>query len=257
MPIYNDARFIRQALRSLLNQDWPSIEIVVSDNASTDGTEAIVREYPVRYLRQPDHVSAAENFARAFRETNGSHFMWAAGHDLWSPNYVTECLRWLLEYPGRVLAFPETRLIDADGREQGIMPATPNDLSDVSALARYRRLVWEMENGNMIYGLIRRDALERTSLGKAVTGADHLILAELALQGPFQRAYGAIFYRRLDDDSDVERPLRRARDMGLRAPDYRALRDEHLRAVAGLSVVDRLRARRATRLAFRARFGVT
>lgn len=181
--------------------------------------------------------------------------LWAADHDLWSPNYISRSLWWLNEYPGRVLAFPDTTLIDADGQEVGPMPATPADLADNDALTRYRRLIWRMHNGNMIYGLIVRDALERTSLGQPMIGPDHLILAELALQGPFQRAYGARFYRREWRDVATEQD-RRTEALGIASPDYRVLRDAHLRAVrrSSLGLLEKAAAYLDTRRCFRARF---
>lgn len=260
LPTRNGARFLAESLTSLCAQDYPHLEIVVSDNASDDGTAEIVQGWPdprVRYVRQPEPVGAMENFARALRATSAPYFMWAADHDLWSPNYVSASLRWLSEYPGRVLAYPETTLIDVAGQPLEEMPATPADLCEPSALARYRRLVWEFHNGNMIYGLIRRSALERTSVGLPVIGGDMLILAELALQGPFQQAYGARFYRRdtRPDETDDEQMERRVRDLRAEGG-YRALRDAHLAAVSrsGLGWLDKRRAERQTRKVFAARF---
>jgi glycosyltransferase involved in cell wall biosynthesis len=260
LPTYNGARFLRESIQSLLAQDYPNMEIVVSDNASTDETEHIVRGYPVRYIRQPEHVHAAENFRRVFEATSGPYFMWAGDHDLWSPNYLTASVRWLEEYPGRVLAFAETVEIDADGSEVGPMPSTPDDMTDQSALARYRRLVWGTVNGNMIYGLIRRAALERTTVGRPLIGADHLVLAELALQGPFQLAYGARFYRREWRAETADQAIvRRIAAMGLGRADYRVLRAGHLEAVRRaptLTIGQKVVAYLDTIRCFRVRFGV-
>lgn len=263
MPTYNGERFIAQALDSLLAQDDGDFELVVSDNASTDRTGEIVRAYAarderIRYIRQPVTVGAAENFRRAFAATTGSRFMWAADHDLWSPNYLSASMRWLAEYPGTVLAFPETVIIDADGVETDRPPSTPPYLSDQSALRRYRRLMWKLVWGNMIYGLIRREALERTTIGRPLIGADHLVLAELALQGPFQQAVDATFYRREWRDETTEAKQAR-RIAALQAVGgYRALRNAHLGAVARseLSLAEKGAAAVDTVRCFRSRFGV-
>ena len=69
MPTYNGARYLAQSLDSLLAQDYPNWELVISDNCSTDGTEAIARSYAaqhpqIRYVRSPLNRGAAANFNR-------------------------------------------------------------------------------------------------------------------------------------------------------------------------------------------------
>jgi glycosyltransferase involved in cell wall biosynthesis len=260
LPTYDGARFIRASIESLLAQDYPDLEIIVSDNASTDETESIVRSYPVKYIKQPDHINVAENFRKVFAATTGAYFMWAGDHDLWSPNLISTAAEALDRRASVVLAYCPTIQIDADGNEVGPMPSTPADVAARTAFARYRRLIWEMDNGNMIYGLIRRAALERTTIGRPLIGADHLVLAELALQGPFQFAPGAQFYRReWRNETDEQASVRRSTEMMLERPDYHALRNGHLQAVRrtqSLSIIEKVAAYLDTIRCFRVRFGV-
>lgn len=67
MPVYNGEKFIREALDSLLAQTYTDFELIISDNASTDDTEAICQEYTakdtrVRYVRQAENKGPAANF---------------------------------------------------------------------------------------------------------------------------------------------------------------------------------------------------
>ncbi|WNC86000.1 glycosyltransferase family 2 protein [Thermosynechococcus sp. QKsg1] len=83
MPVYNGAKFIREALDSLLAQTFTDFELIISDNASTDETEAICREYAakdkrIRYVRQAQNLGAAANFKYVLDEARGEYFMWAA-----------------------------------------------------------------------------------------------------------------------------------------------------------------------------------
>ena len=69
VPVYNGERFIRQTLDSLVDQSFKDLEIVISDNASTDGTAAICEEYArrddrIRYVRNERNVGLAKNFNR-------------------------------------------------------------------------------------------------------------------------------------------------------------------------------------------------
>src|SRR5438477_4054133 len=120
LPVYNGEAHLEQALRALQAQTHPALEIVISDNASTDHTEQICRaaakEDPrVRYHRQPVNLGAMANFRRVFELARGDLFFWAGHHDLWSPTFAAACGAALEAHPDAVLAYPEMRYIDVDG----------------------------------------------------------------------------------------------------------------------------------------------
>src|SRR5215208_7074722 len=69
MPLYNAARYLRLALEALLRQDYPHFELLIADNASTDETGDICREYATRdariqYYRNPLTVDVLANYNR-------------------------------------------------------------------------------------------------------------------------------------------------------------------------------------------------
>lgn len=93
MPVYNGEPFIKEALDSLLTQTFTDFELIISDNASTDGTEAICREYAakdkrIRYIRQTENRGATANFQFVLDEAVGEYFMWAAHDDRWTKDYL-------------------------------------------------------------------------------------------------------------------------------------------------------------------------
>lgn len=95
MPVYNGAKYIREALDSLLAQTFTDFELIISDNASTDGTQAICEEYAqrypkIRYVRQSKNKGATENFRFVLGCANADLFMWAAYDDLWAPHYLMD-----------------------------------------------------------------------------------------------------------------------------------------------------------------------
>lgn len=107
MPVYNGVTTIRAALDSLLAQTFEDFAIVISDNGSCDGTEAICREYEaydkrIRYVRQPSNLGAAMNFRFVLFEARTPLFMWAAADDLWSPVFVAAHVAVLEQNPGVV-----------------------------------------------------------------------------------------------------------------------------------------------------------
>ncbi len=274
MPTYNGARYLAQSLDSLLNQDYPNWELVISDNCSTDETEAIARSYAqqfdrIRYVRQETNAGAAANFNRVLGLAQGTYFMWAADHDLWGAGLVSRCVAALEGNPAAVLAYPESLLIDEDGTAIEEMD-DQIDLGQPSALDRYKRLIWRLENCNMIYGVARREALDATGGFADVFGADHVVLAQLVLRGPILRVGGHLYLRRQNrppETADEDRQRRLADLNPSKASDraampasllYRACRDLHVRAVreSSLSFTEKLNGTLATLACFYQRFGI-
>src|SRR5690242_5362454 len=91
LPVYNGADHLALALDSLLAQDYAAIEVIISDNASTDGTRALCEAYTrrdprVRYTRNDTNIGPNANFLRVLELASCDHFMWAAHDDVWSPD---------------------------------------------------------------------------------------------------------------------------------------------------------------------------
>jgi glycosyltransferase involved in cell wall biosynthesis len=203
LPTYNGERYIREALDSLLAQDYPNLEILISDNASTDGTWEIVQGYAhrdgrVRVVRQERNIGAMANFNFVFLQSAGPFFMWAADDDRWEPSYVSACLRALQATTAAVLACTKIRFINEGG--ESIESATSRhdnpDLSSPSTGQRIRLLL-SRDAWYQLYGLTRRESLARTRLGTNAYGADVVLLVELALQGPFVLVPEVLFHYRL------------------------------------------------------------
>lgn len=97
MPVYNGESFIHEALNSLLAQSFADFELIISDNGSTDATEAICKEYAakdtrIRYVRQSENRGAFANFQFVLDEAVGEYFMWAAADDRWSNLFINTCV---------------------------------------------------------------------------------------------------------------------------------------------------------------------
>lgn len=101
IPVFNGERFINQALDTLRAQTYDNLELVISDNASTDSTGEICREYAskdrrIKYFRNPVNIGLCKNFRRAVTLATGEYFMWAAADDLKSPTAVEPCVQAIL-----------------------------------------------------------------------------------------------------------------------------------------------------------------
>jgi glycosyltransferase involved in cell wall biosynthesis len=199
LPVHNGERFLAEALESLLAQTYESFELVVSDNASTDGTEAICRDYAarderMRYVRREENRGAAWNFNAVVRETSGQYFRWAAADDVSAPTCVERCVAALEDSPRAVLAYPRCALIDEHGAVMEELSGF--DLRQEEPYKRLAALVRQVGWGNAAFGVVRRDALMRTRLLGSFPSADFVLFAELAMLGEIHELPEVLFFRR-------------------------------------------------------------
>jgi glycosyltransferase involved in cell wall biosynthesis len=275
MPTYNGAKHLAQSLDSLLAQDYPNCELLISDNCSTDETEEIARGYAARfervhYLRHETNRGAAANFNHVLGRARGTYFMWAADHDLWATTFVSRCVALLEENPKSVLAHSETMLTSMDGRPIEVMDDRI-ELKDESALSRYERLIWNIGACNMVYGVSRTEPFRRAGGFADVFGPDLLLLARLVLEGTVERIEEPLYFRRQNraEATSEEERVRILVDLNPAAAaersrvsyehQMRELRDAHLEALksaTALSARERLEAAVATLACYRRRFGV-
>jgi glycosyltransferase involved in cell wall biosynthesis len=200
VPVYNGERFLPRALDSLLAQSLADFELIISDNASTDGTPAICREYArrdrrVRYVRQPVNIGAPRNWNAVVHEARGTYFKWASASDYCAPQMLERCVRQMQADPGIALCQGLTQLVDADekpievyGGDVVSNEARPSD--------RFARVAWLLALNNAQCGVIRLDLLRRTRLDRLYPGGDVALMAELALYGRFHVIPEVLLYRR-------------------------------------------------------------
>jgi glycosyltransferase involved in cell wall biosynthesis len=202
--VYNGARYLSQCLDSLLAQTYPDLEILISDNASTDGTEDICRVYcerdeRVRYYRQPRNLGLAGNYRFLVEAAGGELFKWAAYDDVCAPEFVERCVAALDRSPTDVLAYPTTRFIDDAGELMSRPDFSVRWRNHPRALGRLDDILADTNRAfcKWQFGLIRRDALQRTGLIGNFDGSDLVFVFELAVLGGFARVDEPLFYLRI------------------------------------------------------------
>jgi glycosyltransferase involved in cell wall biosynthesis len=201
VPVRNGARFLGQTLDSLLGQTYRDFELIISDNASTDETEAICRDFAsqdgrIRYYRVTQDLGLAYNYNFLFKQARGEYFKWAAADDLCEPEYVARCLDVLESDRATVLAYTKTRFIDET--QNPVTIHDPGfDLHSSEASERLRYVIYAGNWVNAIYGVIRSAALTKTQLLPPYPGGDYTLLGDLAVAGKFVEVPQALFLRRL------------------------------------------------------------
>jgi glycosyltransferase involved in cell wall biosynthesis len=184
LPVYNGEEYLAESLDALLGQTYTDFELIISDNASTDGTAEICRRYEL--------------------------FKWASNDDLYARDLVERCVDALDKYPDVVLAHSWTAKVDGSGN---VTEAFEYPLTTASPRApeRFRSILFD-SGGDDDYGIVRIDVLRRTAMKESYHHADHTIIAELGLHGPFYQVPDWLYFRR-DHPERAERacPTMRSR----------------------------------------------
>jgi glycosyltransferase involved in cell wall biosynthesis len=201
LPVYNGEQFLAVAIESILGQSLGDLELIISDNASTDDTARIARQYAekdrrVRYLRQAHNVGVNRNYNFALLHARGSFFKWISSSDYCAPTLLAKCCDVLSRDPGAILCFAQTRFVDEQGRELAVSPV------DFAVLAgdpvqRFEDVCVRLSiNSPLNAGVIRTAALRRTGPMGSYRSADAVLMAALALQGRFVLLPEVLFFRR-------------------------------------------------------------
>ena len=164
LPVYNGMPHLRAAVDTLLAQTYPNVEIIISDNASTDGTgefcRALAEVHPrVKYFRNPQNIGPAANFRRVLERARGELFMWASHDDKWNTTFVAALAATLATAPTAVLATPAVFHIREDDTFCSEPPDRPaRGESRVANL----KLLYQDHAASWIFGLWRTDWVRST-----------------------------------------------------------------------------------------------
>ncbi len=197
VPVYNGEKGLARALDSLREQDYPNLEIVVSDNASTDETPEICAEYVrrdprVKYSRSPENRGSFWNFNRVVELSSGKYFMWAAHDDRRAPAYVRKCVEVLEADPAAVLCHSHTEL-RCEGYANTLCTATLETIDGINDPVERYKMVLRTFPQVAVYGLMRLEAVRKTLLFEKHLATDQAFVQELALYGSFRQVPEIMF----------------------------------------------------------------
>jgi glycosyltransferase involved in cell wall biosynthesis len=190
MPVYNGQKYLRDALQSIVGQTYRNFELVICDNASSDNTETICREFAarderIRYVRNPTNLGAHPNYNRTFELTSGKYFKWVPHDDVLDPRYLEACVAALERHPEAVLCQSDLDFIDGCGKHIGVCGTDLVEAHAPQVRTRFAAATLNAHNCYEVMGLYRRSTLETSMLLKSFHGADRALIAQLTLRGPF------------------------------------------------------------------------
>lgn len=152
-PSFNQAPYLEQTIRSVLDQDHPDLEYIIIDGGSTDGSADIIRRYQDRlawWVTEPDR-GQTDAINKGFARATGEILAWLNSDDTYEPGAVREAAEFLAANPEIGMVYGEANFIDAEGRVIGRFNARQTDYDRLMRGAVYipqqaaffRRSIWK------------------------------------------------------------------------------------------------------------------
>jgi len=209
MPVFNLEACVARAIESVLAQTFGELELIVSDNGSTDGTEAICRRYAardarIRYTRQAPAISGFDNFRYVLDTARAPYFMWLPADDFVLPGLLARAVAVLDARPDVVSCVPRVEFLERDGTRR----RAPGTFALMSALDDNLRLfLHDPMDNSRFYGLVRRDALRRVLPARGYHAFDWVVSVGLLLAGKHWELDEVLLVREANDPDKYTRMI--------------------------------------------------
>lgn len=198
IPTYNRAHLLARSILSAQQQTHKNIEIIISDNNSSDDTESVCRNLAandnrIHYFRQSRNIGGTENFNWLLSRGNGAYFMWLGDDDWIDINYVESCLSTLNGDPS--LAFASGQPIYYKGSTQQFIGRIFN-VADTKTEHRISNYLFRVMDNGVFYGVYRRRSIQELRLPDKFAG-DWFFLCDVLTFGGFRMIEDARVHREL------------------------------------------------------------
>jgi glycosyltransferase involved in cell wall biosynthesis len=203
IPVRNGARTLESVVRSVLSQDYERLELVISDNASTDRTEELCRDLAstdnrIVYHRQPQNVGLLNNFIHVIRLAKGTFFRWVGDDDWLAPRYVSRCLEAFANDSRLILVTTQMDYTGPDGVRY-THPYHGTALRSDDPIERLKEFAALLVYGMVIdplYGLMRREPVVAIARRNHIC-EDQVFATKLLLMAPWDHVPEVLAHRHL------------------------------------------------------------
>ena len=189
IPTYNRAKGLERTLNCILNQSYTNLEVIVSDNCSTDPEvsevikKSATQDSRVTFYIQGKNISIVPNFQFLLDKASGEYFMWAADDDNWDANFIEVCVKAMTETRDAILCMTDLKLVvpDAEVRKAKLN----RSFSQQNLFSRcYHFVKSTAENKYFFCGLYRTSSIKNIPFNNR-WGGDHLFIYEALTKGKF------------------------------------------------------------------------
>lgn len=227
MPVFNGEKFINDAIRSILDQSFTDFELIISDNASTDGTGKICSKYAkrdsrIKYMRQQKNFGIAANWQYVLDHAVGEYFMWSPADDCWSTDWLKELSEQLSNTCnavaiGKIYYIDESgNLIQPNVKRGGFLTDFPNlDKCKISV----NRIIKFIANRNdmLIFGLFRTNHIKLIRLEQGIFSdspidGSYPIIYFILSFGGISISEKCMIYKRIHENQESDIPIQKVFD---------------------------------------------
>jgi glycosyltransferase involved in cell wall biosynthesis len=206
MMVYNEAKYINEAIDSLLAQTYKDFVLIISDNASTDVTSEICKRYAEKdkrivYIRHNNNMGGYFSFNYVLNSVNTPFFMFCAGHDKWHSQFIEKLFPIIIENKELISVYPLTREINIDG-SLGVIHQDDYTTQGIKNIGqRYFLILKRIIKCNVIYGIWRTSIFKQIRFKKLISN-DVLFLLNASFLGEFKQYKEVLFFRRIVREED-------------------------------------------------------
>lgn len=210
LPIYNESKYIKKTIESILHQDYENYDLIISENHSNDGTADLVFEAScldarIKVIRPPEKLNSVGNLNFAVEHlSQGCYFasMMLGGHDLISRNVLSSYVTCLKNNPGAGIAC-QSKTFEID-EQDNVTRQWPgfHQSGQMNAPFDATLTVLSLMYNTPVFGLWRQTLRESVSFRYMCVGGDHLYVAEAASRAAILLCDDAEVYLRRSPTSD-------------------------------------------------------
>jgi glycosyltransferase involved in cell wall biosynthesis len=184
LPTYNGGKKIITALRSVFRQNYSNLEVIISDNCSTDNTMEICMSFGkqfgcIRYFRQPHNIGLMPNFEFVLSQASGELFMWISDDDTLEPGVLRKYVDFLIHHPDYSLVSGEIRYLI---NETPVFCERDFNFTQDARVIRFLTFYFKVVYGSIFYGLMRTSIAKQIPLKNRI-GDDWHFVAGVAYHG--------------------------------------------------------------------------
>ncbi|MBK7562185.1 MAG: glycosyltransferase family 2 protein [Chitinophagaceae bacterium] len=209
LPTYNRPAGLRKALEWIAKQTYPSLEIIISDNCSTEEeVQEITAEYAakdnrIKVFRQLENIGLENNFNFVYAQSTAPYFIWMSDDDFFEANYIAECVGFLEQNQDHVLCSGIAKYYSGD---QFVFNETMFKTDQESITARVHHYFAHVQKNGNFYGVFRNKMFSNDPIQLHV-GCDWSFMARLAVLGKLTYIDTTAYHRSAEGNSQTRKKM--------------------------------------------------
>lgn len=203
VPTYNGEDKLKLAIQKIQEQTYPNLEIIISDNFSSDGTQELCKtlvfeDERIKYFRHEKNHGPTVNFEFSRKKATGKYFLWHADDDYLDSSYIEMCVDELEKNQSCVLVSGVAKFRN-NHKGEILYFGNIIQLDYSLALLRFMKYLWSAADNSIFYGVYRVEQIQDCHLPNVLAG-DWIWVSQVVLKGR-AKVIDSVFINRNFGDS--------------------------------------------------------